>query len=189
MDYPGNNIGFDSSGWCLDLETGVYLKSDRTDATLYTNANGWLWGDPQKTPVKRWEWPVANTAPKPNSGWYSERHPTRYTWRSDVEAWARYLVDNFDCWVCTYLNHPPGWWRDETSLDVWGPAHRGDPLDATLGDEIFDLLFNYSGKPDIDWTLRNGWIWTRSGGWSWYSNDDAPDSDAGHFLHIHVTYE
>jgi len=186
-EYPQRTIGLDSSGWALDLETNAYLKSDRTDARLYTNANGWLWGDPPKPPAKRWEWPVANAAPKPNSGWYVERHPTRYTWRADIEAWARWLADNFDCWVNTYYDHPEGYWRTETSLDVWGPGGRGDPIDSATGDEIFSLLFYYEGEPNIEWII---WEEVIYGAWNGWAGEGFGDGSVfmAHRDHLHVTY-
>jgi hypothetical protein len=177
-EYPQRNIAFDSSGWALDIETNAWIRSDLKDATLYTNSSGWLWAEP----IRQGRWPVANDPP--TSGDYVARHPTRYTWRTDVEEWARYLVDNYDVWVNTYHDHPEGYARDHDSLDVWGPVGRGDYLDSTLGDEIFDLLFNYVGKPDIDWCIYKRWIWTRSGGWERFGNDDFTFHDD----HIHVTY-
>jgi len=130
-------------------------------------------------------WPVANVDPWPISHSYVERHPTRYTWRPDVEEWAGYLIDNYNCWVNTYYDHPEGYWRTETSFDVWGSDGRGYPLDPTLGDEIYDLLFNYEGLPNIDWIIWKRHIWTNAAG---YRYPFGSDPFTWHDDHIHVTY-
>ncbi len=187
-EYPQRKIGFDSSGWALDIETGVYLKSDRTDARLYTNTDGWLWGDPPKTPVKQWEWPVANDSP--TTGGYVARHPTRYTWRADVETIARTIVDGWPgaAWCNTYYDHPEGYWRTFSSFDVWDySAGRGGWLDDAAGGEIFDWLWNLTWGPDIEWIIYRGWIYGAWNGWA-----GEPFGDGSTFMnhddHIHVTY-
>ena len=134
--------------------------------------------------AERWPWPVAAVPPRA-SGSYQDRHPTRYTWRPDVEEWARHLVDTYDCWVNTYVDHPEGFGRTPDSFDVWGPKGRNDPLDGTLGDTICDLLFNAEGKPDIDWIIYKKKWWTRASG-VWRPFGENPFT--WHDDHIHVTY-
>jgi hypothetical protein len=185
-EWPTRNIGFDSIGWALDLETNAYVRSTLLDTPLHTDAEGWLYRHP--TPPTQWQWPVANQP----IGWrgdgsYQDLYPTRYNWRSDVEEVARYLVDNYDVSCNTYLNHPPGYWRDSDSLDVWGPEGRGDPLDPDLHDEVFNLIFNNGLPPWIEWTITKGWIWQSSSGWSWWSGDTS-EADEGHFRHMHFTF-
>lgn len=181
-EYPQRNIGLDGSGWALDLESNAYLRSTMKSATLYTNENGWLWGELPKT---KWDWPIADDEPWA-SGDYQQRHPTRYTWRDDVEEWARFLVNNYDVWCNTYYDHPEGYWRTETSIDVWGPAGRNDPIDSSIGDEIFSLLFSDSGKPDIEWIIFKRTIY---GAWNgWNGEPFGTDDFTWHDNHIHITY-
>lgn len=127
-------------------------------------------------------WPKADALPR--AGDYVARHPTRYTFRPDVERWANYIVDAFPVWVVTYHDHPEGYKRDEDSLDVWGPGGRGDPLDQTVGEKVFDLLFHDPYQPDIEWIIYRRWIWTRSGGWKPFGTN----AFTYHDDHIHVTY-
>lgn len=175
------DVAFDSVGWAYDLATNTYLRSEIKDATLYTNANGWLWGETSQA----WQWPEANADPWPSSWSYQDRHPTRYTWREDVEKWARYLVDTYDVWVNTYYDHPEGYWRTETSIDVWGPEGRNDFLPWNLGDKIWRELFNDPGKPDIDWMIYRREIWTRASGvWAPWGSDDF----TWHDDHVHCTF-
>lgn len=181
--YPQRDISFNAEGWALDRKTGAYLRSDRKSASLYTNKNGWVWGAAQ---AEGWTWPVANAAPT-DSGSYADRFPTRYNWRDDVEEVARYLVDTYDVWCNTYYAHPPWYWREETSIDVWGPAGRGDPLDYYTGQGIFDDIWGNGLPPWIEWVIWQGYMWTAYDGWTWFSGDD-PYSDAGHFRHIHFTF-
>lgn len=175
------NFYFEQDGWARDSKTGAWAKGPK-NLTLYTNKNGYLW-----TPLDEpddFSWPIATDAPVPGSYNYQLRHPTRYNWRSDVEAWARYLVNNYNVWCNTYYDHPETYWRDETSIDVWGPAGRNDPIDSSLGQTIFDKLFYYEGLPHIDWIIWNAWIWTRAGGWSRFGTDNF----TWHYDHIHITY-
>lgn len=180
-DNVAIEVDFDSSGWGKDKATGAWIQTE-ANQTLYTNKNGYLWKK------ARWKWPTANTPPNYNSYWYVERHPTRYSWRSDIEEWARYLVDNYDVWCNTYYDHPEGWGRDTTSIDVWGSAGRGSALHWEVRQAVFDDMFYAEGAPYIEWLISNGWMWTRAGGWSWFS-DDASDADMGHWLHMHITYQ
>jgi hypothetical protein len=122
---------------------------------------------------------------------YVRAHPTNYIWRADIERLTDRLV-NMDrfyrrIWVNTYFDHPPGWHKDTVSFDLWGFGGRGDKLDASLGNQVFQTLFDDPHLPNIWWTIWQGRMWTRSGGWGpapW----GPPDSDPGHYSHIHVTY-
>lgn len=180
-------IQFDGSGWAHDGE--VWLISE-PNLTIYTNEEGWVY---KLLEAKAWEWPEANEAPIPGSAWYAERCPTRYAWRPDVEAWARWLVENYSVWVNTYHNHPEdvflraGESRMMDSYDVWGPSGRGDPLDPALGDELFGIIFNDPNPPNIEWIIYKRRMY---GAWnSWYGE---PFGDGSVFMnhddHIHVTY-
>jgi hypothetical protein len=122
---------------------------------------------------------------------YIRQHPTNYVWEPRVKRVAYQLV-NMDrfykrIWANTYFQHPPDWNRDDTSFDVWAYGGRGSFLSPTLRREVFDVIFNMDGAPDIWWIISGGGMWTRAGGW-----EDAPwgpaDSDPGHWGHIHVTY-
>lgn len=131
-------------------------------------------------------WPVANISPRPNSTSYQERHPTRYTFRSDVGEWAKYLVQNYNVWVNTYWDHPETFWRDSDSFDVWGPAGRNDPLNQNVGDIIFNELFYDEGLPNIEWIIWRRVLYSAANNWNgipWGSN-----SFEWHDDHIHVTY-
>lgn len=110
-----------------------------------------------------------------------------------MEAWARWLVENYSVWVNTYHNHPEdvflraGESRMMDSYDVWGPSGRGDPLDPALGDELFGIIFNDPNPPNIEWIIYKRRMY---GAWnSWYGE---PFGDGSVFMnhddHIHVTY-
>lgn len=137
--------------------------------------------------MSSWSWPVANKPPVPDSSYYQQRHPTRYTWRPDVEAWARWLVDNYDVWCNTYYDHPEGYWRTKDSIDIWGSGGRNDPIHRDVGEDVFSVLWNDPGLPNIDWI-----IWQRViyGGWNYWHGEPFGDGTAftNHEDHIHVTY-
>jgi hypothetical protein len=154
--------------------------------------------DPEPDPEPKpdtFQWPVANDAPDPNSDWYVERCPTRYTWaqggRTDIEAWAIWLIKNFDVWVNTYHHHPESvWWdkgvsREYDSFDVWGKKGRGDPLPAHIGKQIFPIIFNDPNPPNIEWIIYNA---TMYGWWNWGGEGFGEDPFSWHYDHIHVTY-
>ena len=126
-------------------------------------------------------WPNANRPPK-KVGTYVERHPTRYTWRDDVEKRARHLVNNYECWVNTYFDHPEGFRRDRDSFDVWGPAGRGHPLNKALGQTIYNFLLKEKDK--IEWIIYRGKRWRPGIGRTPFGTDPF----TWHHDHIHVTY-
>ncbi len=148
---------------------------------------------------KAWSWPAANDPPIV-SPIYQLRHPTRYVWRPDVEKIARKLVDTFNVSCNTYHEHPEGrgfevastdpdgkvWRIENTSLDVWGPQGRNDPIGSTVGQQIFELLLNDPNKPDINWII---WQATQYGAWnSWQGEPFGTNPFTWHYDHIHVTY-
>lgn len=180
------SVVFDDVGWAYDSATGAWLKSERKNATLQTNVDGWLWGEPDKPPETptSWSWPIANDPP--TSGSYVDRHPIRYTWRPDVEKIARHLVDTYSVWCNTYYDHPEGFWRTEDSIDTWGPGGRGDPIDPGLGITIFNELFNDPGLPNIEWIIHRATIYGAWNGWS--GEPFGTDDFTYHYDHVHVTY-
>lgn len=127
----------------------------------------------------------------PGFGAYVAAHPTRYSFRSDVADVSRAILRQLGgptvVSLNTYVDHPPGWGRDLTSVDWWGEWGRGDPLGTELRRRVFRAIFNREGAPYIAWIISGGGMWTSAGGWQ-----DAPwgaaGSDAGHYNHVHVTY-
>ena len=181
--WPELRVAFDSSGWAYDPDS---KKLHRSDADLARDVNGWLYAPKIITPPApiAWKWPEASLAPV--AGNYEDRHPTRYTWRPDVEAWARHLVDNYSVWCNTYYDHPEGYWRTADSIDVWGEAGRDDPIDPDLGNTIFSLLFNDPGLPNIEWIIWQRTLYQASNGW--YGEPFGTEPFSWHDDHIHITY-
>lgn len=134
-------------------------------------------------------WPDASLEPM-FGGTYIDAHPTRYNWRGDVEQLARSWVEYFgigNCWANTYVNHPPNWWRDHTSIDFWG-EDRGSPIAFERGQEIVNYIFNDPNAPWIEWIIWQGYWWVDDGmGWRIYPDFDLA-SDAQHLNHVHVTF-
>jgi len=124
-------------------------------------------------------------------GWYVAAYPTTYEWRGDVRAAAlRVLADDQLAGrisINTYVNHPPGWWADARTFDVWTDWGRGGALSTQLRRMVFDFIFNDPEPPFIDWIISGGGMWTPRTGWL-----NAPPgpagSDAGHYNHVHVTF-
>lgn len=123
------------------------------------------------------------------SGNYTEKHPTHYDWRADAKAVAREIVEKFDVSVNTYFKHPPDYGRkfEFVSLDVWGPKGRGDPLDPAEGQRVWNYLWNRRGI-GWSWGIYKGRSWGRIKGWD-KAPSGPPDSDPGHYRHLHITYE
>lgn len=196
--YPTTKVGFDGSGWALNLENNSYLRAaSLPDIDLHTDPAGWLYRR-DKT-QKSFSWPVALVPPMPDSYYYTDRNPTRYSWakggREDVEAIAISLVTKYEgrLWVNTYHHHPEDVWlkhgisREYDSLDVWGPGGRGYALDAALGDEIFALLMGDPNPPDIEWIIYKGVMY---GAWNgWKGEPFGSDDFSWHYDHVHVTYK
>ena len=80
-------------------------------------------------------------------------------------------------------------------MDFWGGGlsngqyvgNRGKPIGAFLGHKVWNAIYQDSYLPKIFWIIWNGRMWVRGLGWG-PSPWGPPDSDAGHFRHIHVTY-
>jgi len=97
----------------------------------------------------------------------------------------------------TYYMHPPVYGRkyEFVSVDFWGGGlsngqyvgNRGKPIGAFLGHKVWNAIYQDSYLPNIFWIIWNGRMWVRGLGWG-PSPWGPPDSDAGHFRHIHVTY-
>jgi hypothetical protein len=147
-DYPTTLLKPDASRWLCD-EKGNFAKAE---GPVLADANGWLY---TTSDAAKWSWPVANEEPVIGSADYLLAHPTRYEWRDDVEKIARRLVDTYSVSCNTYYQHPPGWNRDDTSIDVWGPAGRAT-LDLAIGNQVHELIFNDPNPPDIDWIIWQG---------------------------------
>jgi hypothetical protein len=204
---PQRKVGADKDGWIIDLKTNEYIYTI-PNVTYRADGSGWLYapaedthrGDPAPivTPTPdRWDWWTwdGNNYWEPGAlgtGSYADIHPTRYddVWRSDIEAWARYLVDNYHVWCNTYVDHPPEeeWagYYDNVSFDVWDRAGRGWPIDPAVGQEIFNLLFYDPNEPNISWIIWQGWIYHAGNGWA--GQPFGFDSFTWHYDHIHVTY-
>ena len=106
--------------------------------------------------------------PVPSSSSYVARHPTRYTWREDIEELIRRIYRTFGgpkrLHINTYYDHPEGWWRTRTSFDVWGPEGRGDPIGRDLGQRVLDHVFFDPNPPWIDWCIWQRRMWTKAKG-------------------------
>jgi hypothetical protein len=98
---------------------------------------------------------------------YQQRHPTRYRWRKPIIPLIRTLyrrLGTANIHVLTYLDHPEGFHRTLTSLDVWGGGGRNWPVGHSFGQAAFDLIWNYSGPPYIDWAIWERRIYIRAEG-------------------------
>ena len=184
-EYPEIEIAFNTAGWGYDTTNNKWarLKFDSSVKSVHFDGNRWLWA--KRSQVDVFKWPEANDPP--TAGNYQQRHPTRYTWRVDVEEWARYLVQNYDVWCNTYYDHPETYRRDTTSIDVWGSAGRNAWIDFEVGKKIFNLLFYYEGLPNIDWIIWNQYIYGAWNGWNGEFFGDGSDF-TNHINHLHVTY-
>ncbi len=205
--WPERKVAADKDRWIVDLKTNAYIRTN-PNITYRADGSGWLYapaedthrGDPAPivTPTPdRWDWWTwdGNNYLEPGqlgTGSYADIHPTRYddVWRSDIEAWARYLVDNYHVWCNTYVDHPPEVEApgnyDHVSFDVWDRAGRGWAVDPAIGQQIFNELFYYKGEPNIDWII---WQQTIYGEWNrWAGESFGHDPFTWHNDHIHVTY-
>lgn len=202
-EYPTLWLYTDESGWEREWYTSKYIRTKEKNVEFASDGGGWLYVKnfaglvtpepaspviPEPEAVSSWGWPEAS---EPvgyiGDGSYVDLHPTRYSWRSDVEKVARYLVDTYGVWCNTYVDHPPGWGLDAMSVDVWAYSGRGYTIDPDLGQVVFDDIFNNGKEPWIWWTIWWGWMWSAGGGWRgapW----GPPDSDPGHYGHIHFTF-
>jgi len=130
---------------------------------------------------------------------YITDHPTHFAFRADVARAVNRVQAKFpsQTFANTYYLHPPVYGRkyEFVSVDFWGGGllngryvgYRGKPIGASLGHQVWNALFHDPNLPNIFWIIWNGKMWVRGTGWEnapW----GPPDSDAGHFQHIHVTY-
>jgi hypothetical protein len=136
---------------------------------------------------------------------YIDDHPTTFNWLPGVKTVVRRLqrAHPWRTWIGTYIWHPPynpsaGILRDYQwqSFDVWGggivngvyQGERGKPLPKRLGNKIFKELWRGEhGGPLITWIIWDGRMWVRGEGWQ-PTPSGPPDSDPGHYKHIHVTF-
>jgi hypothetical protein len=135
----------------------------------------------------------------PENGWskgagiYVSNYPTHYDLRPDVKKLAEKYINlpRFYRKVSanTYTKHPPANPNYErVSVDFWDWKGRGHPLDDELQSELTEIIFDDPTPPLIQWLISNGKMWVRDGqGWR-PAPPGAPDSDAPHNNHIHVSY-
>jgi len=202
--WPQRKIGPDKDGWIVDLKTKEYI-STAPNITYRADDSGWLYApaaepsqpEPRPEPVTRWDWWTwdGNNFFQPfdfGDGSYADAHPTRYddVWRADIEGWARYLVNNYNVWCNTYVDHPPeeeaAGFYDNVSFDVWDRSGRGGAIDPAVGQEIFNLLLNDPNEPNISWMIWQGTIYGAWNGWAGEPFGTNPFS--WHYDHIHCTY-
>ncbi len=130
---------------------------------------------------------------------YISNHPTHFDFRADVARLVNRIQRKFpwQTFANTYYMHPPGYGRtyEFVSVDFWGGGlsngryvgYRGKPIGASLGHRVWNALFHDRHLPNINWIIWNGRMWVRGTGWH-PSPWGPPDSDPGHYNHIHVTY-
>jgi len=205
--WPQRKVGADKDGWIIDLKTKEYISTD-ANTTYRADDSGWLYAPAPEPggqvdlggrvePLTSWDWWTwdGNNYFQPfqfGDGSYADAHPTRYddVWRSDIEEWARYLVDHYHVWCNTYVDHPPeeeaAGDYDHVSFDVWHRSGRGSAVDPAVGQQIFNELFYYEGEPNIDWIIWQQTIYYE-GNWK-YGVPFGDDPFTWHNDHIHVTY-
>lgn len=130
---------------------------------------------------------------------YISNHPTHFNFRADVARLVNRIQKKFpwQTFANTYYMHPPVYGRkyEFVSVDFWGGGlsngryvgYRGKPIGTSLGHKVWNALYHDPYKPNIFWIIWNGKMWVRGTGWE-ASPWGPPDSDAGHYKHIHVTY-
>ena len=135
---------------------------------------------------------------------YPEIHLTHFNWRRDVHDVVKWVQHKhpWQTYINTYLWHPlydpPDITKqyDSVSFDVWGGGvvngiyrgYRGKPLPMMFGKQIKNELMNKPGPEKISWLIHGGKMWVRGEGWQ-PAPPGPPDSDPGHYNHLHVTYE
>jgi hypothetical protein len=134
---------------------------------------------------------------------YIDDHPTNFDFRADVARLVNRIQSKFpwQTFANTYYWHPPydpptiTVQYDQVSVDFWGGGlsngryvgYRGKPIGTTLGHQVWNAIFNDPYLPNISWIIWNGRMWLRGSGWG-QAPGGPPDSDAGHYKHIHVSY-
>jgi hypothetical protein len=140
----------------------------------------------------------------PRTRSYISDHPTNFDWRPDVARLVNRIQKKFpnQTYANTYYWHPPysppaiTRRYDAVSVDFWGgglsngryAGYRGKPIGTSLGHQVWKALWNEPYAPNISWIIWNGRMWVRGRGWS-ASPWGPPDSDAGHYKHIHCSYK
>jgi len=131
---------------------------------------------------------------------YIDDHPTRFNFRGDVHKVINRVQAKFpnQTYANTYVEHPPGFGGryDTVSVDFWGGGlrngkyvgYRGKPIGTERGHNVFRAIWHDKHKPNISWIIWHGRMWVRGKGWGPAPGGPA-DSDAGHYNHVHVTYE
>ena len=189
-EWPQARFGTTSQEWAHLKRTEKFLRGPANEFWR-TDDGGWLYRVVQDDPGYVWAWPEAWDQPGYlGDGSYLDRHPTRYTWRPDVEPIARAVVDGWPgtAWCNTYWDHPEHYWRTLSSFDVWDYSQgRGGWLNDATGGEVFDWLWGLDWGPSIEWIIYRRWIY---GAWNgWFGE---PFGDGSRFMnhddHIHVTY-
>jgi hypothetical protein len=198
-EWPQVAFSATAQAWAYLAGTQKFLRGP-AGGTWKTDANGWLYlesgsGKDEPEPVdpeepgSSWSWPETWDEPDPSSWNYEARHPTRYTWRADVEPIARAVVDGWPevAWCNSYWDHPENYWRTLSSFDVWDYSGRNGWLDGAAGDEIFNWLWNLDWGPDIEWIIYKRHIYGAWNGWAGEFFGDGSQF-TNHEDHIHVTY-
>jgi hypothetical protein len=139
---------------------------------------------------------------------YIDQHPTHYNWRPDVARLVRKYQARFpyQTFANTYVWHPPysppaiTRRYDSQSVDFWGggrvdgryTGYRGKPLPREIGKRLFREIWDDPEGPRIWWVIYWGRMWVNPafGGRGWGPSPwGPPDSDPGHYKHIHCTFE
>jgi hypothetical protein len=130
----------------------------------------------------------------PGSGWYVERHPTRYFFTPGVRRLAEKYINmprfRGRVWANTYVEHPPrfGTKYQHVSVDFWDWDGRGHALKDVLHPTLESVITRDPDSPKILWILSNGRIWQPPGPWV-KTNYPEDGSDPNHYRHIHVTFD
>lgn len=91
-------------------------------------------------------------------------------------------------WANTYRDHPPGSSFDAGSVDFWDWSGKAHPLADAVHDALFRTILNDPEPPLIGWAISNGRMWLPPNHFV-AAPVCPPGSDAGHFNHIHVTFQ
>lgn len=129
-------------------------------------------------------------------GTWLQRHPTRYTFDSDVADQITRAVKAVEAMgfrgivFNSYDDHPEGWSRKlhyNTSLrsvDFWY-ERRGNPIGHARGQAIVDFVISEDVAPYVAWCIWEGRIWTPETG-RWLPWKD--DGTGSHHDHPHFTF-
>lgn len=110
-------------------------------------------------------------------------HYTHWDVRPYIRQWSEQIRAHYGTRWNTYRDHPPGYGLDAVSVDHWGKAGRGSPLDEHTGDQVALHIIGMHPVRPVRWLIWWGEMWTPTQGWT-------PDrSGYSHYDHVHVTYE